>query len=107
MCSQLSRAARRVWRPCESAGASAAARTTVSIFGPPKRLRGVNSIDRKAQMLHRWITSPRDLGKWCAYLLILLTPGSFIVLPVVWLVRLAVAPAWRAPASPPGAPSSD
>jgi hypothetical protein len=59
-------------------------------------------------MLHRLIASPpRNLGKWCAYLLILLTPGSFIVLPVLWLVRLVAVPALRAPASPPGAPSSD
>ena len=26
-------------------------------------------------------------AKWCAYALLLLAPGSFIVLPVVWLVR--------------------
>jgi hypothetical protein len=32
--------------------------------------------------------SPRDLGKCCAYALILLAPGSFVVLPVLWLVRL-------------------
>jgi hypothetical protein len=31
--------------------------------------------------------SPRELGKYCAYALILLAPGSFVVLPVLWLVR--------------------
>ena len=25
--------------------------------------------------------------KWCAYALVLLAPGSFIVLPALWLVR--------------------
>jgi hypothetical protein len=30
---------------------------------------------------------PRDHGKWCAYVLILLTPGSFVFLPVVALIR--------------------
>jgi hypothetical protein len=33
-------------------------------------------------------SSPRELGKYCAYALILLAPGSFVVLPVFWLVRL-------------------
>jgi hypothetical protein len=32
--------------------------------------------------------SPRSLSKWCAYTLILLAPGSFIVLPVLWLVKV-------------------
>ena len=31
--------------------------------------------------------SPRELWKYCAYALILLAPGSFVVLPVLWLVR--------------------
>ncbi len=31
--------------------------------------------------------SPRELTKWCAYALVLLTPGSFVILPVLWLVR--------------------
>jgi hypothetical protein len=35
--------------------------------------------------------SPRELGKWCAYALIMLAPGSFVVLPVLWLVRLRTA----------------
>ena len=29
-----------------------------------------------------------ELRKWCAYALILLVPGSFVMLPVLWLVRL-------------------
>ena len=33
---------------------------------------------------------PRPYGKWCAFILILLTPGSFVVLPVVWLIRYFV-----------------
>ena len=32
-------------------------------------------------------SSPRELTKWCAYALLLLAPGSFLVLPVLWLVR--------------------
>jgi hypothetical protein len=31
--------------------------------------------------------SPRELTKWCVYALVLLAPGSFVVLPVLWLVR--------------------
>jgi hypothetical protein len=31
--------------------------------------------------------SPRELGKCFAYALILLAPGSFVVLPLLWLVR--------------------
>jgi hypothetical protein len=31
--------------------------------------------------------SPREVMKWCAYAVLLLTPGSFVVLPVLWLVR--------------------
>ena len=29
----------------------------------------------------------QQLGKWCVYGLLLLAPGSFLVLPVLWLVR--------------------
>jgi hypothetical protein len=32
-------------------------------------------------------SSPRELTKWCAYAAVLLLPGSFIVLPAVWLIR--------------------
>ena len=39
---------------------------------------------------HLKASLPHNLGKWCAYAVILLVPGSFIVLPVMWLVRLFV-----------------
>ena len=29
--------------------------------------------------------------KWCAYALVLLAPGSFIVLPMLWLARTLAA----------------
>jgi len=35
--------------------------------------------------------SPQELKKWCAYALVLLVPGSFVILPVFWLVRLVGA----------------
>ena len=28
-----------------------------------------------------------QLGKWCACALLLLAPGSFLVLPILWIVR--------------------
>jgi hypothetical protein len=30
---------------------------------------------------------PREMAKWCAYTLVLLAPGSFVVLPLLWLGR--------------------
>jgi Na+-transporting NADH:ubiquinone oxidoreductase subunit NqrD len=33
----------------------------------------------------------RSLGKWCIYGLLLLAPGSFLVLPMLWLVRQLTA----------------
>jgi hypothetical protein len=33
--------------------------------------------------------TPQELGKWCLYLLVLLTPGSFIALPLFWLLNKA------------------
>ena len=37
-------------------------------------------------MFRRLMTSPpRSLEAWLAYALILVTPGSFIVVPVLWL----------------------
>ena len=39
-------------------------------------------------MSRLFITSgPRELTKLCLYVLVLLAPGSFVVLPVLWLVR--------------------
>jgi hypothetical protein len=31
---------------------------------------------------------PRGLGKWALYAVMLLAPGSFVILPVMWLLRL-------------------
>jgi hypothetical protein len=40
-------------------------------------------------MFRRVIASPpRSLSRWCGYALILLTPGSFIVLPLFWLLKV-------------------
>ena len=33
------------------------------------------------------LPSTARLGKWCAGALLVLLPGSFLALPVVWLVR--------------------
>ena len=38
--------------------------------------------------------------KWCAYALALLAPGSFIVLPVLWVVRAIYASAGRRSTQP-------
>ena len=46
-------------------------------------------------MYSRLTAPPPELRKWCAYALILLVPGSFVVLPVVWLVRLLGVQALR------------
>jgi hypothetical protein len=37
----------------------------------------------------------RELARWCLYTLILLAPGSFAVLIILWLVRLCRARASR------------
>ena len=31
---------------------------------------------------------PRGLAKWLGYGLVLLAPGSFVILPALWLARL-------------------
>jgi hypothetical protein len=50
----------------------------------------------KTQMFRQLTApSPREIGKYCAYALILLAPGSFVVLPVLWLVRQFFVPASR------------
>ena len=43
--------------------------------------------------MDRYVTAtlPRKYGKWWAYLLILLTPGSFVFLPAVALIRILAA----------------
>jgi Na+-translocating ferredoxin:NAD+ oxidoreductase RnfE subunit len=30
---------------------------------------------------------PRSPAAWCAYVLILVTPGSFLVLPLLWAIK--------------------
>jgi hypothetical protein len=35
---------------------------------------------------------PRELAKWCLYILVLLAPGSSAVFIILWLVRLSRAP---------------
>jgi hypothetical protein len=52
------------------------------------------------RMMNRWIDSLRSHGKWALYLLVLLTPGSFVLLPAYWVLR------WRrgAPEQTPSAP---
>jgi len=39
--------------------------------------------------MYRFMTpiAPRELTRWCGYALVLLTPGSFVVVPVLWLAR--------------------
>ena len=53
-------------------------------FSHPSR----NQLNQKTQMF-RLFASPSalELGKWCAYALVLLAPGSFVIVPVVLLVR--------------------
>jgi hypothetical protein len=55
----------------------------------------------ESNTMNRWIASlPRPYTKWCAYLLLALTPGSFVFLPAIWFIR------WRraAQAQPLSAP---
>jgi hypothetical protein len=30
---------------------------------------------------------PREIARWCGYAFLLLAPGSFVILPVLWLAR--------------------
>ena len=39
---------------------------------------------------HFLASSPPESVKWCAYALVLLLPGSFVVVPALWLIKL-----WR------------
>ena len=42
----------------------------------------------EAQMFNAiMVRPPRDLVKWCVGGLLLLMPGSFVVLPLLWLGR--------------------
>lgn len=38
------------------------------------------------------LPQPRTVAKWCAYALALLLPGSFVVLPLLWLYRRYALP---------------
>jgi len=35
----------------------------------------------------RTLASHRNFGKWCAVVVVLVTPGSFVVVPAIWLAR--------------------
>jgi hypothetical protein len=48
----------------------------------------------------RLTASPPELRKWCMYAVILLLPGSFVVLPALWLVKFIGA---RSTGDEPGA----
>jgi hypothetical protein len=53
-------------------------------------------LDHARAAVNRLMRSPpRELTKWCAYAVLLLVPGSFLVLPMLWLVRLFGAQASR------------
>jgi hypothetical protein len=34
----------------------------------------------------------RQVAKWCGCVLVLLTPGTFVIIPVLWLIRRFVLP---------------
>jgi len=42
---------------------------------------------RSSRRLQDLLPQPRALAKWCACALVLLLPGSFVVLPLLWLYR--------------------
>jgi hypothetical protein len=43
---------------------------------------------------------PREWAKWCAYALVLLTPGSFVIVPLFCLVRHGMVRVARLKAAP-------
>lgn len=52
--------------------------------------------------MNRWIASlPPSYARWCGYLLLLLAPGSFVVLPAIWFIRLRREARVRTPSTPP------
>jgi hypothetical protein len=52
--------------------------------------------------MNRWIASlPQPYAKWFGYLLLALAPGSFVVLPAIWLIRLRREAQARTPSIPP------
>ena len=64
----------------------------LSKSGIAVRLMGIDHhVFKEVAMFSRLSAAPAA-GKWCAYLLLLLVPGSFFVLPAVWLVRFVRRP---------------
>jgi hypothetical protein len=64
----------------------------LSILGlAQRRLSRTNHQSREANMFNRLLeSSPREIWKWLAFALVLLAPGSFIVLAVMGLIRHCV-----------------
>lgn len=59
-----------------------------SISAFAERLGDVNGHPYENRTMQSSIaTLPRGFAQWCVYLLILLAPGSFLILPLVWIVR--------------------
>lgn len=53
---------------------------------PAAKCPGGFAVDRPSNL------SVRQVGKWCAYVLVLVTPGTFVILPALWLIRRFVFP---------------
>jgi hypothetical protein len=51
--------------------------------------------------MNGWIDSLRSYGKWALYLLVLLTPGSFVLLPAYWIMRWRRATTEQSPSVQP------
>ncbi len=52
--------------------------------------------------MNRWTALlPTPYARWCACLLLLLTPGSFVWLPAIWLIRLRREARAQPPSAPP------
>ena len=52
--------------------------------------------------MKRWMASlPQPYARWCACLLFLLVPGSFVLLPALWLIRLCREGQARSPSPQP------
>ena len=70
----------------------------LSILCPAVRPTDIGT-DRAARM-KRWIAllKPR-YARWCGYLLLLLAPGSFVLLPALGLIRLLRSAQGRPPSA--------
>ena len=60
--------------------------TTHRPFTPPAKSSGGFIVGSLTNI------SLRQAGKWCAYVLLLLTPGTFVIIPALWLIRRFVLP---------------